>query len=235
MRTLRGGNLVAKSIRNFFTPRVRLFTAIATVGIILDQWSKYLAVKHLTTAMEGGGVDMTFGERLHAFLWTTHPAPSNMVTVLDDFWRFRYVENPGAAWGFLAGFDSSIVQPFFLVVSVAAMAFIIHMFRRTAPEQRILRIGLAMVFGGAIGNVIDRARLAYVIDFIDWHWYNGPAWPTFNIADAFISVGVGFLVIDMIADGRRQSAANKQDKSSGKKDGKAVADDKKISTAKLTS
>jgi signal peptidase II len=57
-----------------------------------------------------------------------------------------------------------------------------------------------MVMGGAIGNLLDRTRLGYVIDFIDWHWYQHH-WPTFNIADAFISVGVALLVLDMIING----------------------------------
>jgi len=58
---------------------------------------------------------------------------------------------------------------------------------------------LALVFGGAVGNFLDRIRLGYVIDFIDWHWLkDGPSWPTFNIADSGITVGVTLMVLDML-------------------------------------
>ena len=55
-----------------------------------------------------------------------------------------------------------------------------------------------MVFGGAIGNFLDRVRLGYVIDFIDWHWYDKATWPTFNVADAGISIGVGLLLLELV-------------------------------------
>ena len=101
----------------------------------------------------------------------------------------------------MADLPDSIRTPFFLVVSFVAMGLLIHFFRSSHPEARLFRVALAMVMGGAIGNLIDRARLGYVIDFIDWHWYEHH-WPTFNIADAFISVGVSLLVLDMIINGK---------------------------------
>ncbi len=183
-----------KALLDKISPRSRLFMGIAFVAVVLDQITKYLAIKHLTTAMASAE---GFGARLDAFLWTIHPARSQTVAVIDSFWHFRYVENPGAAWGFLAGSDASWRLPFFVLVSMCAMVFIIFYFRKTLPDQKFLRIALAMVFGGAIGNFIDRVRLTYVIDFIDWHWYEGPTWPTFNIADAFISVGVALMILDM--------------------------------------
>ncbi len=179
----------------------KAFVGVGFVAVVLDQISKYLAVKHLTFAMESAS---SFSERLDAFLWTKHPVAGPAVAVIEEFWHHRYVQNPGAAWGFLAGVDSDFRQPFFVIVSLAAMIFIIQMFRKSLDTQPLLRLGLAMVSGGAIGNLIDRTRLSYVIDFIDWHWLKGgPSWPTFNIADAFISVGVGFLVLDMILESKR--------------------------------
>lgn len=189
------------------TRKWKAFFGLAAIALILDQWTKYLAVKHLTVAMADAE---NFAQRLDAFLWTKHPAASAAAPVLQDFWHHRYVQNPGAAWGFLSNVDSSFVQPFFIVVSLGAMVFITQMFRKSLDIQPFLRLGLAMVFGGAVGNLIDRARLSYVIDFIDWHWYNAATWPTFNIADAFISVGVGFLVLDMLLEGRRAKAATAQ-------------------------
>jgi signal peptidase II len=173
-----------------------VFSAIAAVVMVLDQITKWAAVAGLTQSFAAEG-DLGFGEKLSRFLWNRHPARDGAVTVLDDFWHFRYVENPGAAWGFLSGSASSLRTPFFLLVSLFAMAFIITYFRRTTPAQKILRVGLALVFGGAIGNFLDRVRLGYVIDFIDWHWYDRATWPTFNVADAAITVGVLILLLEM--------------------------------------
>ncbi len=120
-----------------------------------------------------------------------------VVEVVESFWHFRYVENPGAAWGFLSGSAAWFRTPFFLVMSTLAMGFMVYYFRQTRPGQWLVRLALALVFGGAVGNFLDRVRLGYVIDFIDWHWYDAH-WPTFNIADACISVGVCLMVIDML-------------------------------------
>jgi signal peptidase II len=73
----------------------------------------------------------------------------------------------------------------------------------------LMRFTLGIILGGAIGNFIDRIRLGYVIDFIDWHWYTSN-WPTFNIADSAISVGVVLLVIEMIKV-ERQNAEQAKD------------------------
>ena len=89
------------------------------------------------------------------------------------------------------------------------MIFIIVYVKKSLPEQKLLRLALALVFGGAIGNFLDRVRLGYVIDFIDWHWYNKFTWPTFNVADAAISVGVGLLIVDMIVHGNVEEASTK--------------------------
>ena len=91
-------------------------------------------------------------------------------------------------------------RPFFLLVSVAAIAFIMTLYRRLQARQRALRWGLPLVLGGALGNVFDRVRLGHVIDFIDVHLiYKGidRHWPTFNVADIAICVGVGLMAIDM--------------------------------------
>lgn len=75
--------------------------------------------------------------------------------------------------------------------------FIVVYFLRTQKDQWLLRFALALVFGGAIGNFADRIRLGYVIDFIEWHWYDKASWPTFNVADSAISVGVCLMILDM--------------------------------------
>lgn len=175
-----------------------VFAVIAAVIVVLDQWSKYLAVAHLTRAF-GATADApaaaTFGEKLSRFLWTENPAATPPIAVIEDFWHWRYAENTGSAFSFLADSAESFRVPFFLTVTIVAMVFIIQYFRKTHPAHHFQRVALAMVFGGALGNFIDRARLGYVIDFISWHWYTKATWPTFNIADSAISVGVVLLLL----------------------------------------
>ena len=148
--------------------RWKLFTSVAAVVFVLDQWTKYLAVGHLTLAFHSAeGESLGFFQRLGRFLSHEHPVPHNTQTVLENFWHFRYVENPGAAWGLLGSAAEWFRTPFFLLVSMIAMVFIVQYFRRSEPHQSILRMALALVFGGAVGNFADRVRLGYVIDFID--------------------------------------------------------------------
>ena len=100
-------------------------------------------------------------------------------------------------------------RPFFLLVSVAAIAFIMTLYRRLLPRQRALKWGLPLVLGGALGNVLDRIRFGQVIDFIDVHLvYRGIErhWPTFNVADIAICVGVGLMAIDMFTTKRAPPA-----------------------------
>lgn len=194
---------------NRLAPASKVFGAIVAVVVVLDQITKFMAIGALTRAFEPvGGGELGFVDKLGRFLTYRHPPRAGAVAVLDDFWHFRYVENPGAAWGFLSGAASWFRTPFFLLVSIAAMVFIIVYFRKTQAHQRVLRVALALVFGGAVGNFIDRVRLGYVIDFIDWHWYDKATWPTFNIADSAISVGVVLMLLDMqLAKSRERAAA----------------------------
>ncbi len=190
-----------KQLLDRIGPRARVFLALVGFVVVADQITKYQAVDHLTRAFEpppGVTEPLGFGTRLGIFLTQRHPVRTEPVAVLDDFWHFRYVENPGAAWGFLSGAASWFRTPFFLLVSLAAQVFIVFYFRKTTPDQRMLRVALALVMGGAIGNFVDRVRFGYVIDFIDWHWYDEATWPTFNIADSAITVGVSLMVLDML-------------------------------------
>lgn len=177
---------------------VIVFAAITTSVVVADQVSKFQAIAHLTDALGPAQETLDFSEAAERFLWTKHPGRRPQVTVVDNFWNYRYIENPGAAWGFLSGSASQLRTPFFLCVSLVAMGFILTYFARSADHERSLRTALALVLGGAVGNFLDRIRLGYVIDFIDWHIYDRFTWPTFNVADAAITVGVVILLVDMM-------------------------------------
>ena len=187
-------------------PRVRSwaqFFLLAGAVVVADQASKLWAIGRLTETMAELPADAGVGAYLLRFWQVGHPLHRLPVTVFDSWFHFRYVENPGAAWGLLANTGSALRTPFFLALSFSAMGFILAYLRRVPLTHRRLWVGLTLVFGGALGNFIDRARLGYVIDFVDWHagdWYT---WPTFNVADAAISVGVGLLLLDTLLEGRR--------------------------------
>ena len=183
--------------------------AVIAGGILVaDQVTKYLAVAHLTYALQIAGAH-TFAQKLDAFvsqkdLLERGLADPNFVQVIPNFWQFRYTQNRGAAWGFLSGAGDRFRVPFFYLISVAAVIFIFSYYRRLATRQRYLQIALGLVLGGALGNAIDRLLRGYVIDFIDWHWFDPfwqrPSlhWPTFNIADSAISVGLVMLLLEML-------------------------------------
>ncbi len=183
------------------------FLAVVAVLVVADQVTKFWAVGALSRAFDTyGSTALSFTDRLDRFLFLKHPGAAGTVAVIDDFWHFRYAENAGAAFSFLGGAASTLRTPFLLLVSFVAMVFIAYYYRRTRDEQLTLRVGLAMVFAGALGNFLDRIRLGYVIDFIDWHLADKFTWPTFNVADAAITVGVGLLVLDMLRSPRTKSA-----------------------------
>ena len=116
------------------------------------------------------------------------------------------VRNKGGAWGLLQTTSENVRKPFFLLVSVAAIAFIVTLYRRLQPRQQALKWGLPLVLGGALGNVFDRVRYGGVVDFIKVHAFWGGIdheWPTFNVADIAICVGVGLMAVDMFTSKKR--------------------------------
>lgn len=174
-----------------------LLVAIFTIGVVADQATKYLAVERLTTVMQRGSGSL--GERVRAFYGARHLEPwaTEPHVVWKPMWRMRYAENPGAAWGLFRGLTEETRTLFFGFITVGAVAFILVYYRKVEAGQRPLRVALSLVLAGAVGNFIDRLARGYVIDFVDWHWWNRPDlyWPTFNVADSMIVVGVGLLIL----------------------------------------
>ena len=114
-------------------------------------------------------------------------------TVVTSFFNIVRVHNTGAAFSFLA--DASGWQRwFFTGIGVAAVGVIVWMLK-AHPGQKLFSFALACILGGAVGNVIDRVRYGYVVDFLDFYW---GTWhfPAFNIADSAISIGAACLILD---------------------------------------
>lgn len=171
-----------------------------------DQATKFRAVGALTDAFEPG--DLGLCRELAHFATLDSPAPRAVIEVVEGLWRFRYVENPGLMFSLHRFLPPAVVRPLALLAPVALLVVVLVWLWRMEPTRRGERVALALVVGGGIGNLVDRVRLGYVIDFIDWHWYERFTWPTFNIADAALVVGVALLlVVSFWRDRRRKLAA----------------------------
>ena len=155
-------------------PRYTLFILLTVAGLLIDQATKLFIDRSMQ-------------------LYDSIP-------VLTDFFNITYVRNRGAAFSFLS--DASWRLPFFMAVSVVAAIAILVAFHKLRDDQKLAQVSLAMIFAGAIGNLIDRVRLGEVIDFLDVHWYRHH-WPAFNVADSLICVGVFLLALDMLLEDKR--------------------------------
>lgn len=120
--------------------------------------------------------------------------------VIENFFNITYVRNYGAAFGFLAESHPVFREIFFLAMPPIAMVFIFMLLKDVAENQKAQMIALSSVMGGALGNYIDRLQFRYVIDYLDFHWYNKYSWPAFNIADVAIVCGVGVLIFLFILE-----------------------------------
>ncbi len=121
------------------------------------------------------------------------------VTV-TSFFNLVRVHNPGAAFSFLAG-AGGWQRWFFTAIGIAAAIFIVWMLR-AHPGQKLFAFALSCILGGAVGNVLDRLVHGYVVDWLDFHWhflaglFPGGHFPSFNLADTFISIGAACLILD---------------------------------------
>ena len=125
------------------------------------------------------------------------------IPVIDGLFNFTYLRNRGAAFSFLS--DASWRLPFFILVSVIAGVVILVALKKMREDQKLAQVSLAMIFSGAIGNLIDRVRLGEVIDFLDVYWQTHH-WPAFNIADSLICVGVALIALDMYREEQKQNS-----------------------------
>lgn len=161
---------------------IPFLVVVTVISLAADLVSKYFAKAHLS-----------------AYDVKTHALPR------FEVWKghvdFIFAQNPGGAWSFLRGLPDTLRRPFFLVVSAAAIVFIVSIYRRIGDDQRAMKWGLPLALGGAMGNLVDRMRYGWVVDFVDIYISRGGRehhWPTFNVADIAIVVGVGLMAIDML-------------------------------------
>jgi len=143
----------------------------------------------------GGGVIVL--DQITKAVVLSHLAPGTHVDVVDGFVTLTLVMNPGLAFGLLGGVPAGwrwVVA----VLSVAALIVLARVALRVLPEGGGLdRVAIGLIFGGAIGNLIDRLRFGAVVDFVDLH-VRGYHWPAFNVADSAITVGVILLALRLV-------------------------------------
>lgn len=119
------------------------------------------------------------------------------ITVVPGFFNITHIQNPGGAFGFLAQQSQLVRGIVFLAMSFFAVGLIFWFYRKTPPTHRFLAAGFALIFGGAIGNLVDRVRFGHVVDFLDfyigtWHW------PAFNVADSAITTGIVIFLLHVV-------------------------------------
>ena len=129
-------------------------------------------------------------------------ALNESITVVPGFFDLTRVHNTGTAFGFMNATDFPFKTVILACIAIGALAAL-AMYAATLPAgQWLARIGLALILGGAAGNLIDRITAGYVVDFVDLYWSGWHFW-AFNVADAAITVGVAFMILDLLGAGNR--------------------------------
>jgi signal peptidase II len=118
------------------------------------------------------------------------------VTVIPSLFQIVHVRNSGAAFGIGANADSQLVPVVLNIGAIAVFCIVVVYALRTSLNDRLLQVGLHLILGGAIGNLVDRFRFGYVVDFLDFY-VREHHWPAFNVADSAICIGIGLLFFDM--------------------------------------
>ena len=146
------------------------YLLIPAVVIILDLWTKALVLKRLA---------------LH-----------EAIPVIPNFFQIVHVRNTGAAFGLGANASSKLVPILLNAGAIAVFCMVVVYALRSPAADRVLQTGLHLILGGAVGNLLDRFRFGYVVDFLDVY-IGRHHWPAFNVADSAICIGIALLFLDM--------------------------------------
>lgn len=161
--------------------KLRCFLPVFVVTFVIDQATKLAVIERFA-----------YGEQQ---------------VVIPDFFNLTHVRNPGGAFSFLATVSPELRQTFFLGTGVLAIGLLLVFLRRLEPDEWLAPTAIGGVLGGAIGNLTDRLVYGEVIDFLDFRLIGGYVWPTFNMADCWIVVGVGVLMAQMFFEPDPETAS----------------------------
>ncbi|HEX8409813.1 MAG TPA: signal peptidase II [Thermoanaerobaculia bacterium] len=156
------------------------YLILAAVIVIFDIWTKQLVLANI---------------RLH-----------DAIPVIPDFFQLVHVRNTGAAFGLGANASTKLVPILLNTGAIAVFCVVAVYAMRTAVTDRLLQTGLHLILGGAIGNLLDRFRFGYVVDFLDVY-IGSHHWPAFNVADSAICIGIALLFLDMRKKPEPEAAA----------------------------
>ena len=146
------------------------YLLISIAVIVLDAWSKWLVSDRIDT--------------------------HDSITIIPDFFQLVHVRNTGAAFGIGANAESRLVPLLLNAGAIAVFCVVVAYAMRSAVTDRLLQTGLHLILGGAIGNLLDRFRFGFVVDFLDVY-VGQHHWPAFNVADSAICIGIALLFLDM--------------------------------------
>lgn len=146
------------------------YLVLALAVLVLDRWTKWLIDTRLLL--------------------------NQTIQVIDGFFNITYVRNTGVAFGILDPIRSPVKSTLLAALTVVAAAGIVLYSIRTPTSFRLLQVALSLIFAGAVGNLFDRVRYGYVIDFIEVY-YRSYRWPSFNVADSAITIGVALLAVEI--------------------------------------
>ncbi|MBW1612948.1 MAG: signal peptidase II [Deltaproteobacteria bacterium] len=148
-----------------------LFIGLALIILLLDQVSKWMVVTHIEA--------------------------HQTLSVIPGFFSLVLVKNRGMAFGIFSQTRSGFYYYFLLSTTIGAIGVILFSFFWIKSSKKWLTVGLSLILGGAVGNLVDRLRLGYVIDFLDF-FLKGYHWPAFNVADSAVTVGTFWLLFNII-------------------------------------
>ena len=151
--------------------KYRILIIVSLIIIILDQVTKYLVLVKIPMY--------------------------HSIVIFENFFNLTHIHNTGGAFGFMANQSLLVRQILFHGVSLISLGVIVYFYHQAPAKYPFLLTALSLIFGGAIGNLIDRFRIGEVVDFLDFY-IGSYHWPAFNVADSAVSVGVTVLMYYMI-------------------------------------
>jgi len=187
------------------TNKALVLAILATLAFVgADLGSKAWALSELSEVRVGDPPPLCEADDLGRISFQRARKPA--VVLVDDYLELRYAENCGAAFGLMRSSSAVARSAVFGIAALGAVIFLSLMFVR-GRGGAAFAAAVPFVISGAAGNIHDRLRYGYVVDFVRFHLPSGWEWPTFNVADAAIVVGVALLLIDGLLDAKRQKQA----------------------------
>ena len=196
----------------------KLFWIVSAISLVADQATKIWARASLPVAGHGTGPNHTCQVPEDIIHRVCGGQP---VKVISGYWEWRLSMNPGSAFGLFGGMGAEVTRWFLSAIGIGAVVGMFMMMRRARADQKILHLALALVAGGAVGNLIDRVIYSVVTDFILWK-YKTHEWPVFNIADVVLVVGVILMFFDIGGENKKEKERKKRSKEKARERARAA-------------